>query len=405
MKLAVFKSGQKGASIVEMALVIAVMGFVISAVTKFLGDSKTNLIDFENKTSLTRQTQRISENIRESMKSATMLLADIDRGSYTAVMNYSTMINDAIAASATAPPKVPFSKAPMVFTSAFTITDTAAASYIGNEIQFAAHAATTRVAVTLSGDVHEVKVNLLQLCAIYLAQVPNTRVGPLANSRLALVEWRSLPIPQFDTLDYLDATAGGKRELVTNELIAWGYTHAWNHAYYDGAAETFDSTNAFYELTDLTSVVVPPVLQERSWAYMNDFVRVQDFDTSLTPKGQVAYASHDAGVAGFPSSYSIAYNNEAGTPAAFKVTPPGFKVNVLWADGVNIAVPRFVNPGADGFPGGFEVFLGGQPSARKVWARTTMMAASGASARFDKIANLGFNASYSTVVATVRTDF
>jgi hypothetical protein len=100
----------------------------------------------------------------------------------------------------------------------------------------------------------------------------------------------------------------------------------------------------------------------------------------------VAFASTGAGVSGFPTSYSIAYNTGG--------LPPGLSVNTLFADGVEIQVPRFAEAGTGGFPGGFELLVTGSPGRRKVYAYVTMMAVSAANR-----GKLSYNASHSLTLA------
>lgn len=386
---------QRGASLIELAMVIAALGLVTAAVLRFSIDSKKGLIGFENKSELIKATQRISENIRGSVNSASMLLINYESNSGTSTvgLNYSNLIANSIAATVSqAPPPVAFSVAPLAKTSdQLNITDAAAQAYIGNRLDFAANVPPIKLyynatAGNIAYDkpseapggavVEEVQIARIQFVSLYLAHTENT-LGAVGNGVLGLVEWRSVPLISKTSLDWMPAA---KRTAVTARLLDKGYTLVWQTG-------EIDSANAFFTL-NLTPVAAPGSLGERSWAYTHQFVRIQDYHAAPTNLGRVQYGSTGTGVSGFSSFYSMAYNTGG--------TLPQLSVNKLFSDGKEIEVPRFAAANAAGFPGGFEVFVTGTLGNRKVYAFVTMMAVSAAN-----LGDKAYYASHSLTLATV----
>ena len=389
---------ERGVSMIEMALVIAIMGLVIGAVLRFTVQSKTNLIEFENKSELIRYTERISENLRASVKASAMLLLDYDNTTSTITTNYTSLLDNSVAASPDAPEKVAFSRLPLAKTSDQMVATTPSAKpYFGNELQFVANVPGLRVyydatntgayldldLVPAGASVEEMEIERVQFVDIYMGNMPGKKAGAVAAPRLGLVEWRSVPLVKLSSVDWL---ASPKKEAVLDLLAEQGYDLAWE-------AGEADADRAFYEISDGSSYLsalntAPAALARRSWAYMHQFLRVQDYRPSPLPISRVASAATGAGVSGFSTAYSLAYNT-GGSPA-------GLSVNKLFAHGQEIQVPRFALADAGGFPGGFEVLVSGSQGRRKVYAYLTMMAVSAANK-----GALAYNASHSLTLATV----
>ena len=396
---------QGGTTLAELMFVLAISGFVIVAVARFVFSSRQGALRQENSRDLLSINQRMGNNIRSSLSPSSILL-----GSYPAVdfSGLQSMISAGITNSAAAgvPQKVSFSNWPIVADGKPELdgpTSTAAVNF-GNELSFVAvvgsvtftaivrrpcasctaqstpvttpNPAYTPFASTTpnTSDIAEpYNVERVQFVNLYLTQDLKKRVNGLPGT-LRVVEWRSKPYVSYTNLTELYS---GPQLLTTCKILSQrGYDYAID------LSRLNDIENAFYKINTSgvildNTVAAPAFLPMHSWSYLEDYDMVHSFNP-LPNKviGKVSrYGATSASLAG-ASDYSIAYNTLSPSVNPFT------KVNGLFGSGGDIQVPAFAQldkGGAKiGFPGGFEVAIIGRSGARQVMIRRVLMAASGA---------------------------
>jgi type II secretory pathway pseudopilin PulG len=411
------KDPQRGASLVELMFVLAIMGIVLGILMSFLFHSKEDAVAMESRSDLASISQSIDLNLHQSVAQSNRLLCQIATPSFTA---YWKIISAGIYASATttaghvpAPMPVAWGVTPTVMTFDYltnTVTSPQdpnqwAAANMGNMLVFVAAVAPLHlsgVPLTVlpltptpnptpgaaTSAVGNVTLDRYQFVEIYLS-LDQSRPIPGLPGRLRLVEWRSKPYVSYVELAAMPA--GIELTQTVQTLVAMGYDYA-----YDFAQAAGDATQSFHALNTANPIAMTwtanalTMVPESAWGYVEEYIDTLDPNPNpLLPKGRVSRQSFNGGVSSFPVNYSIAYNTNTlvgstAVPVATpNVTPSLYQVAGLFGGSLAVlqvpvyAVPANVTNTASGFPGGFEVGVFGNVNRREIWIRTVVMASAG----------------------------
>jgi hypothetical protein len=367
---------QEGASLVELMLLVSMMAFAVTVITKFAADAQFQLVTLENKGDLASMTSRINSNLSNTLSQAERIYVPFDGG--TDYSDMLALVRNSIAANTSLrEPR----EAPGIYLSTPTAKNAKRPVEIpasfGNLIALAVATTPLRFKVSPTATtMEEVVIDRYQFVYIYPSLDSQTVFDGF--TRIRLVEWRSKPYPSSTQLSSFSTN---KLTLTVQGLQNLGYSHAFD-------ATQSDPDVAFYRLSGTTAPYfincsipagAPLVtnLPSYAWGYLDEFIGSLQQDPVITKvPGRISRVSYLRGVAGFPSSYSIAYNS---------VSPnvvPQYKVNQLFGRGGDLVVPAYGVPSATGpFPGGFEIGILGSANAREIWGRTAVMAKSGARPR------------------------
>lgn len=365
---------QGGASLLELMMVLAITGFALTAIVRFIARSNGTMAHLEGTSELIYSTQRISENMRQSLLGASDIVAD-----YGGSPDFSALhgrIAASIAASS-APKQVTFSAQPVIQNATMAdITGIAMANYVGNElffvsalppITFTVNLSGTALALTINANTqgYVVSMDRLQFVAFYLTQTnKNMRNGMPA---LRLVEWRSSP---YAVLGSLTQTGGGGYMTGTcAAMVSAGYNLAID------SSKPQDTVGAYWTVSATGLVAAgaaPATFSQASWAYVDEYNLTQNNRPLLPGKnwGQIRGERTGTNYAA-PSTFSFAYNSvsSAAVPVPFAIYTSANRV------GASLQVPAYATPdrGGTNFPGGFEVLVVGRPGAREVLIRHVIL--------------------------------
>lgn len=405
--------GQEGLSLIEMMVTVAILGILIGVLSRFYLQSQSSMIDTENRTDLAAITEVVGINMRTGLLQDYVVLGDMTENpgvsaaqAMTIYSNYYSYLSAGVAASpSNAPLAVTNTKAPVVIDdNEITGGATSFSTYMGNSLVMIAAiqpivltGITDNAALSSTGTWNEtgtatpledVRLGREQIVAYYLATDPVRKVSNVSGRSqpaLKLVEWRSQPYIDYQDISGLfltySSSTGSYSEVggihLTNTvsaLIALGYQYAMDPS-------QDDASQAFHLLQSSASVpiVLTPStmgsLKEQSWAYEDEFNDTEDPNPSpLSPRHKVVTTTHHGGVAGVPSTYSIAYNTLGANGASGIYTIH----QILGGMQGVLQVPLIAN-GNSLSPGGFETAVYGPSSnQREAYARVVYIASSGA---------------------------
>jgi type II secretory pathway pseudopilin PulG len=368
------KKKQRGLSLIELALVTALLGLTIAAVTRFIVYSQKGLANHEARTDLIATCKLIGENLRRSISTSQILFTN-----YQAHPGLATDYRIRIEAgrnAGSAPSPVNFSVLPLV---AATEKEAVAinGNHFGNQLMFAAVINPLKLKVETDACAtcqEEVILDRFQFVHIYLSAWPEqnfpgfTGPDPYPKGPVHLVEWRSVPYINYSQLANL---YGKKLTETAKALNAQGYNWAWDSG-------VSNASTAFYQIRGTGTPVLlggtagPATFPEYSWARMQDFKDVQTLNFNpLTPLGRINRLGNAGQLTAFKTLYSVAYNSVSPT------VNPQYKVNELIGMLGPIQVPQLAEPDLDskiGFPGGFEVMILGTSGTRQMYSRIVLMA-------------------------------
>ena len=366
---------QHGLTLVELLFAMAMFGVLLVVVVRFTSDTRFGLMRNEAASELSTRNRILASNLRATIHSNRLLLPR------SSVYDDVRAIVKASPASVSGTPlPVAFSLSPQLVNAQepqLLTPPSATSGAWGNELLMVANLPPVQLTVCYSGCVgapnsatirEEVSVARLQFVYLYLAQDPSHRVPGLTGGGLRLVEWRSQPFLNYNTLDYSAPRLTG----TVKAALAQGYTSAVSHS------SLHDAANAFYTLqnndvTPLANLGAPAVLSQSHWAYVDEF----DLSAHLNPRpglnrGRIRRSGGGGDVAG-PSNIVIALNTYQPS------VNPTWKAVQLRGPGRQISLPRYATPdnGAANFPAGFEVGIFGKPNARQVIVNHVLMATGG----------------------------
>jgi prepilin-type N-terminal cleavage/methylation domain-containing protein len=415
MGLSMKTKGQEGLSLVEMMVTVAILGILIGVLSRFYLQSQSSMIDIENRTDLAAITQVVGVNMRTGLLQDYVVLGDMTENpavnaaqAMTLYSNYYSYLSAGVAASpSNAPLAVTNTKAPVVIDdNEITGGATSFSSYIGNSLVMIAAVQpivltgiTDNAAISSGGvwsattatPLEDVRLGREQIVAYYLAADPVRKVSNVSGRpqpALKLVEWRSQPYVDYQDISGLfltfSSSTGSYSEVggvhltnTVNALIALGYLYALDPS-------QDDASQAFHLLQNSATVpiVLTPTavgtLKEQSWAFEDEFSDTEDPNPNpLKPRYHVVSSTHHGGIAGVPSTYSIAYNTLGANGASGSYTIH----QILGGMQGVIQVPLICTPpnGGSLFPGGFETAIYGPGATqREAWARMVYIASSGA---------------------------
>jgi prepilin-type N-terminal cleavage/methylation domain-containing protein len=394
-------SRQRGATLIEVMVTLAIAGVVLVAITRLTTKAGGALTRAEAQSELESANRIISENLRASLASNILLVAD-----YGAAHPYAALRDKvrASAAAAGAPAPVTHSAPAVVLdrdhVPRSTGYDTAAerallAASAGNELIFVstiqpltltawvqypcatctsgvlARATPSMTSTSILGQ--PVSIDRIQFVYIYLAKENRPLRGGLFPLRL--VEWRSQP---YATYSYLQQASGALLTSTADALVQAGYSTAVD------TAHLLELNAGYYSVASSGAVTLlagPANFAQGSWSYLDEFNLHQDYRTARTDYGRLRRRSAPGGMAG-AIRYSVAYNTPAGggalDPAREQVLLDG-----LSAGGGQIRVPLYAQEdrGGAGFPAGFEVVIVGRTGAREILARRVLMASAASASR------------------------
>lgn len=365
----------RGLTLVELLFVMAMAGVMLVAVVNFIGRTRSGLMKQEGRSELGRRGSLISSNLRSGLRSSVLLLT---RGDFPGLQ----AIVEASLNGLSAPARVAFSQLPAIHNAVVPPLNTSAGADWGNQLFFIS--ALQPVSVTVcygicngsqtSATALTVNIGRFQFGAYYLSQDRAARLPSLPGGGLRLVEWRSTPY-----INYADLNAYSGTPLLSHTvkaLTTLGYSTAFK------LNSANDSNAAFYTLQgtspwDLTGPSPPPAFfPTYAWAYLDDFDDVLEINPKPnTNRGRVIRSGGQGLIAG-PASYMVALNTSPTTSASLNL-------NAVLGPGKRLDVPAFATPNlwGDGYPGGFEVGIFGQPNGREVVLRTVLISVSGADPR------------------------
>lgn len=366
---------QRGLTLVELLFAMAMFGVLLVVVVRFTSETRFGLMRSEAASELATRNRILSSNLRATIHSTRLLLP---RGSvYDDVRN---IVKASPASVSGTPAPVAFSLSPQLVNSQepqLLTPPSATSGSWGNELLLLANLPPLQLTVCYSGCAgaptaatvrEEVSVARLQFVYLYLAQDPAHRVPGLSGGGLRLVEWRSQPFLNYNTLDFTPPRLTG----TVKAALAQGYSSALNHSSLHNAANAF-FTLQNDDVTPLANLGPPGTLPQSHWAYVDEF----DLSAHLNPRpglnrGRIRRSGGGGDVAG-PSNIVIALNTYQ--PAV----NPAWKALQLRGPGRQISLPRYATPdnGAANFPAGFEVGIFGKPNARQVIVNHVLMATGG----------------------------
>jgi prepilin-type N-terminal cleavage/methylation domain-containing protein len=398
---------ERGLSLVEMMITVAILGLIIGVIGKFFRDSRSNMTDVENRTDLAAISQSVDGNLHTSVSQCQRLLCNLtDAGdgpsdNFAYFYQYvSAGVSASNAVKGGAPLPVAWSVEPLA-ENAYEITPTAsaAANKFGNCLMFIAAlppvvlqnvsdnaAILPSITATPAPGIPCTTVSLdrYQFVYIYLAQDNSRKVlgtGPV----LRLVEWRSKPYVDYQEL--VNMGAGLHLTLTVGALVDKGYDYAFDTNPGNAGTNDQDADSCFHQLSKgagtfgggtLAASPTPiAVIPEQSWAYVEEYINDQDPNPDpLKPKHRVSRITYSGGISAYPSNYSVAYNTYNSSNG---IHSPIMIPQILGGISGIIQVPLMALPSATtNFPGGFEVGVAGFVNKREVWMRTAFIASSGA---------------------------
>jgi hypothetical protein len=364
-------------TLTELMVTLAMMSVLLVAVVRFVAGTRLSLGKQEMQGEMLVRSSRIGANMRASIGSARLLLADY--GGSPDFSSYRNWVRAGIAAKApnTAQP-ASFCLPPLVsnYRSAplYSVTPSVQAIW-GDELLYLASlkplTLTVKYGTGLTDVAQVLSLDRVQFVYLYPALVP-VRMGGQAQG-LRLAEWRSQPYILYGSIkDFTNTGAAPRLSRTCDALAAAGYNWAFD-------LDNISSPSAAWYKVSASSVnpmiqpdgIGPSVAPEEEWGFMDDFDYVADFQPLPgVDRGQVARVGA-GGEAVTRGRYLIAFNTNAASVS------PAVKTSGLIFQGKSIDVPAHAQAdrgGQSGFPGGFEVAVIGRPKAREVVLRHVLMA-------------------------------
>jgi hypothetical protein len=402
------KKGQRGASLVEIMFVLALLGMLVGVLARFFGDARLGLISSENDSDLSAMSGIASQNLAASVKQSERLLADLSLQSGSDPFGaYRAAVLQGISQSASqAPLPVTWTVSPKIYTYSTVVheSSTGGVAYMGNSLLFiaalppvvlkgvtnmplvptpapaGAGTATPTPAPTYTPTplsltpLSDISLDRYQFVYLYLALDASRKIGSTGlPGRLRLVEWRSRPYVSYSQLSSSAGVSSNLLLYMSQRLQALGYDSAYDLG--DNGAGT-----AFHSLNPASVPILNPAgaaqnpMPEQSWGYVEEYRALQEADPDpLRPKGRLSRLSFGGNIFG-SGFYSIAYNTTGSASAQNRITA------LTGTQQGGFTVPRFTLPSAASpYPAGFEVGIAGtRPGAREVLIRAVYMAVSAA---------------------------
>jgi hypothetical protein len=364
-------------TLTELMVTLAMMSVLLVAVVRFVAGTRLSLGKQEMIGEMLGRSTRIGSNMRASIGSARLLLADY--GGSPDFSGFRTWVRAGIAARspATAQPAA-FCLPPLVsnYRSAPVYSVSASARAIwGDELLYLASlkplTITVKYGTGLTDVAQVISLDRVQFVYLYPALVP-VRMGGQAQG-LRLAEWRSQPYVLYGSIkDFTNTSSAPRLSRTCDALASAGYIWALD---YDNIT---NPSAAWYKIGPSSvnpmvqaDPVGPSVAPEAEWGFMDDFDYMADYQpVPGVDRGQVArVGAGGEAVAG--GRYLIAFNTLSPTVS------PSLKTAALLFQGRSIDVPAHAQAdrgSQTGFPGGFEVAVVGRPKAREVVLRHVLMA-------------------------------
>jgi hypothetical protein len=367
------QAAQGGYSLIELMVVVGMAGITLGAITRFAFSTRVNLLRQEGAGELALRNNRISQNLRATIKTAQLALVN-GGADFSALRQF--VISSMAATSA--PKPVSFSNPLTVGTVREPYLSGTASAMWGDELMLITEAGPVSYTASSGACTEVVSADRLQFVYIYLGKVPGSGF-PNGSPALRLVEWRSQPVVSFQSISSYVGTNSCASRLtsVAAALTTAGYKLAFDLS--NPSPMISPASGAFYQILSPTAgngyncwssySANPPLLAEAGWAYVDDFDFVEAYNCRPgLDRGQLGRGI-DTGTITAPSVFSMAYNTTSSNPL--------FAVGTLQGPGGNLTVPAFCPPDelAPGFPGGFEVSMVGGPDAREIYIRHVMMMA------------------------------
>ena len=382
------RGGQRGTTMVELMFTLAMFGLLLGVVVRFVFNGRASMTRAENASELLSRATLISANLRGGLQTTNTLLCNY--AANTPDFSGLRGIVKASALAGNAPDPVTFSTEPTVMEVGkpdLTGPSGISSSSWGDEIMYIAtlNPVTFTVVYGVTGTTtpgESVSVNRVQLVYVYLSRDPASRI-PVANmgaGGLRLTEWRSQPMVSYEDLNaFSDNPPYYRLTSSCAKLMTMGYSTAFDISHAN------DTTTSFYRISataalKLSPTAAPTTIAQSSWAYVDDYSYQENYKVQAGKDFGRISRQGSSGRSSGPSTYVMAFNTLT-TSAAH----PDVAVNGLMAPGAGITglqVPAYAQTdlggSAFGFPGGFEITVVGKPHARIFFARTVLMAVSGA---------------------------